>query len=188
MSRVELLRLTTRHASFRSSSAQIFDGRHIFPGMNASCPHCQAKMYQHEKTGGTLAAPIFSMCCAKGKVSLPDIQPVPAITDLLTGTSRQSTKFRQEIRRYNSALAFTSWGVNRDRQYANQSRGVYTLRIQGSVHHFHGSLFPEEGQAARFCQIYIYDDAEQLDRRMGIFRDPLDAQFFSKQLPIIIHS
>ena len=85
--------------------------------------------------------------------------------------------FRQEIRRYNSAVAFTSCGVNRDRRYANQSRGVYTFRIQGSVHHFHGSLFPEEGQAARFCQIYIYDDAEQLDRRMGIFRDPLNPQF-----------
>ena len=133
-------------------------------------------MYPHEKNGGTFAAPIFSMCCAKGKVSLPDIQPVPAIIDMLTGASRQSAKFRQDIRRYNSALAFTSCGVNRDRRYADSTRGVYTFRIQGAVHHFQGSLFPEEGQAARFCQIYIYDDAEQLDRRMGIFRDPLHPQ------------
>ena len=73
----------------------IVGGRHIFPDMNASCPHYQAKIYPHEKACGIFAAPIFTMCRAKGEVSLPDLQPVPAIIDLLTGTSRQSAEFRQ---------------------------------------------------------------------------------------------
>ena len=134
-------------------------------------------MWPHERTAGTLGAPIFSMCCSKGQVSLPDIEPVPAIVDLFTGTSTRHTRFRLNSRKYNSSLAFTSCGINADPEHANMTRGVYTIRIQGSVHHFRGSLFPEEGQAPRFAQIYIYDDADQVARRMCIFNDQLDPQF-----------
>ena len=132
------------------------NGRHIFPAMDATCRHCKAKTWPHEKSSGTLNQPIFTLCCANGRVILPDIEPVPKILDKLTGGTNAHALCRRQIRKYNSSLAFTSCGANVDTNLANQGRGVYTFRIQGSVYHSHGSLYPREGDRAKFAQIYIF--------------------------------
>ena len=54
--------------------------------------------------------------------------------NLLTAADKRGREFRDNIRAYNSALAFASLGVNLDKELVNARREVCTLRIQGVVH------------------------------------------------------
>jgi hypothetical protein len=83
--------------------------------------------------------------------------------------------FRVNIRKYNSALSFTSMGVIYDKDLANAREGVYTYRIQGAVVHEMGPLRPEEGKDCTFAQISFYNPDEQTARRGDIFDGALDA-------------
>ena len=145
-------------------------------------------MWPHEKSSGTLNQPIFTLCCGNGRVMLPDIEPVPSILDMLTGGTNAHSLCRQDIRKYNSSLAFTSHGAKLDRDLANQGRGVYTFRIQGSVYHSHGSLYPPEAVPPKFAQIYIYDDQDQHVRRNEVFDNELDLgtlQHFQREITLL---
>ena len=91
---------------------------------------------------------------------------------LLTAADRRGRAFRDQIRAYNSALAFASLGVNLDKELANARSGVYTFRIHGVVHHYIGQLTPREGEAPSFAQIYIHDgtaegELENRQRHLG---------------------
>ena len=78
----------------------------------------------------------FSICCSKGKISLPNLEPIqPYIFDLLTATTNVAKQFRSSIRLYNSLLAFTSASANVDQSLMCANSGVYTYRINGAVHH-----------------------------------------------------
>jgi hypothetical protein len=100
------------------------------------------------------------MCCLQGQVSL---QPFPAWPPELQQAYANHT-FRSKIRQYNSALAFTSVGVNIDRQ-ALQASGPDAFRIHGSLHHLMGSLIPPDGLQPSYAQLYIYDPEEATDIR-----------------------
>ncbi|KAH7482044.1 ATP-dependent DNA helicase PIF1 [Phytophthora ramorum] len=123
-------------------------------------------------------------CCLEDKVRLPPLRPAPPRLLQLY----RDPAFRQHIRAYNQAFAFTSIGascsnrsfqdVNQDASVAGQ-RGVYTYRIQGAMGHYLGSLLPYIDPATgertdpKFTQIYIVDpDMQQrAQRRRGIFAD-----------------
>lgn len=60
------------------------------------------------------------------------------------------------IRPYNTSLAFTSMGVNKDEKYANNHTGTYTYRTHGTIYHRIGSPFPHENPQPKFAQLYIY--------------------------------
>jgi hypothetical protein len=77
--------------------------------------------------------------------------------------------FRQRIRSYNNALAFTSVGANLDTSVAQP--GNYTYRLRGELYHRMGSLLPQPGEAPKFAQLYISDPHAELDGRMGNFGD-----------------
>jgi hypothetical protein len=77
--------------------------------------------------------------------------------------------FRQRIRTYNNALAFTSVGANLDTSVAQP--GNYTYRLRGELYHRMGSLLPQPGEAPKFAQLYISDLHAELDGRMGNFGD-----------------
>jgi hypothetical protein len=77
--------------------------------------------------------------------------------------------FRQRIRSYNNALAFTSVGANLDTSVAQL--GNYTYRFRGELYHRMGSLLPQPGEAPKFAQLYISDPHAELDGRMGYFGD-----------------
>lgn len=81
--------------------------------MNVKCSSCGAYIWLDEKTGGTIAQPKFSMCCNEGKVCLTNrLNPPPEpLRWLLTGQDQRSKEFRDNIRAYNSVLAFASIGV-----------------------------------------------------------------------------
>ena len=66
-------------------------------------------MWIKEKSGGTIAEPKFTFCCNKGKVSFNLPPPPPnELLSLLINQDATARNFRQKIRLYNSAFAFSS--------------------------------------------------------------------------------
>ena len=124
-----------------------------FGPMELICPLCCAKFRESEKlSSSTKNCYKFSLCCGQGKVVLPPLaSPPDMLMHLLTAADKRGREFRDQIRAYNSALAFASLGVNLDKELANARRGVYTFRIQGFVHHYIGQLTPREGEAPSFA-------------------------------------
>ncbi|GBP41987.1 hypothetical protein EVAR_33791_1 [Eumeta japonica] len=52
------------------------------------------------------------MCCASGNVKLPELHPPPeALLTLLSGVTRESKHFLENIRKYNSCFQIISFGV-----------------------------------------------------------------------------
>jgi len=158
---------------------------HQLGAMDVECLRCRALHWMEEKVAGGVHAPIFSTCCAKGKVKLPSIaQPPMPLLALLTSEDSQSREFRRNIRRYNSILAFTSMGAKIDERVVG-TRGVYSFRIQGEMYHRIGSLLPDDGAVPAFSQIYIYDTNEQLIHRQRLMPN-LDSSTL-EQLQEMLH-
>ena len=139
--------------------------RHTLGNMIHKCRKCGAMMWLDEKINKSARFPEFSTCCAKGKVILPPLQKLPSPLDiLLTGNDSRSRLFKQNIRMYNSALSFTSIGVNVDQEVTGTS-GVYTFRIDGEMYHRIGTLLSNFETPSQFAQIYIYDTDHELQNR-----------------------
>jgi len=101
--------------------------------------------------------PQFSLCCENGKVLLPNLLATPQELEvLLTSKESSAVKFRDQIRMYNSVLAFTSLGAKVDESVTG-GLGPYSFRIQGELYHKIGSLCPAERQRPQFAQLYIHD-------------------------------
>ncbi|CAB5202659.1 unnamed protein product [Rhizophagus irregularis] len=142
--------------------------RHTLGNMTYKCNECGAMMWLDERINKSVKLPVFSTCCAKGKVILPFLQELPSpLNTLLTGTDPRSCTFRQNIRMYNSALSFTSIGAKIDQQITGTS-GIYTFRIHGEMYHRIGSLLPNSETQPQFAQIYIYDTDHEIQNRLNI--------------------
>ena len=102
-----------------------------------------------------------------GKVHLPVYKdPPPTLHHLLTSTEPASSKFRENIWKYNRDLAFTFLGVNEDHG-VNKGRGPPIFRISGELRHRSGALTPAEGKTPSYAQIYVLDSPGQaLETRM----------------------
>ena len=160
--------------------------RHCLGSMDIECSQCRALHWIEEKVAGSALAPIFSSCCANGKINLPTIdQPPEPLLSLLTGEDSRSRNFRKNIRKYNSVLAFTSMGARVDQSVVG-TRGVYNFRIHGEVYHQIGSLLPDSNTMPAFSQIYIYDTEEQLTYRQSIIPE-LDLSIL-EQLQDMLHA
>jgi hypothetical protein len=166
-------------------------GRHYLGQHDAVCPHCDALHWLGERTGGRADQPEFSMCCSKGKVHLPPLQDTPEpLRSLLDGSHPLSRHFLEHVRQYNNIFQLSSCGacllcrapagvatvltafvyaVMRFDDTFERLPGVHTVRIQGSVYHLMGDLLPRYGDPPKFAQIYFYDEASELQNRMGIF-------------------
>jgi hypothetical protein len=107
------------------------------------------------------------MCYLQGQVRLASLsQPPLTLRDLLMGISPQSRTFREKIRQYNSAFAFTSIAVNVDQAILN-STGPYFFCIHGQLHNNMRSLLPENDHPASYAQLYIHDPDTALATRNG---------------------
>jgi hypothetical protein len=101
--------------------------------------------------------PLFFFCCDNGKVLLSSLPATPQELEvLLTSKDRSVVEFRDQIRMYNSVLAFTSLGAKVD-ESVTRGTGPYSFHIQGEFYHKIGSMCPVEGQCPQFAQLYIYD-------------------------------
>jgi hypothetical protein len=63
---------------------------------------------------------------------------------LLTNKERSAVKFQDQIRMYNSVLAFTSFDAKVD-ESVTRGTGSYSFRIQGELYHKIGSMCHVEG-------------------------------------------
>jgi len=142
---------------------------HTLGEMTTVCGKCGALHFLEERSASsTCTNPQFTLCCAQGKVRLPPLAaPSGPLRWLLIGYEADAKDFRQRIRSYNNALAFTSMGANLDTSVAQP--GNYTYRLRGELYHRMGSLLPQPGEAPKFAQLYINDSQAELDGRMGNF-------------------
>lgn len=115
---------------------------HSVMARTSVCTHCGAKLFPGENKG---------LCCRNGKIKLPANNEYP---DEMMELLRNRT-FRNDIRKYNSILTFTSTGVQLDRDLT--PNGIFTYRIHGQISHRIGSLLPEAGEQPKFAQLYIFD-------------------------------
>ena len=141
--------------------------RYLIGSMNIECSNCHALHWRGEKlVNSSNVNPAFGICCLQGQISLPPLQPPPRTLDnLLCGSNTQARSFREKIRQYNCAFAFTSVAVNIDNALLNRA-GPYCFRIHGELHHLMGSLEPDhDPNEGTYAQLYIYDPAAAIDVR-----------------------
>ena len=117
------------------------DHRLSLGSMNVECPHCHTLHFMSEKlTASSRTSPKFGICCLQGQIQLPPFSESPQLLhSLLTSSTPQARKFRDNIRQYNSTFAFTSVAVDMDHSVLD-GRGPYSFRIHGSLHHNMGAL------------------------------------------------
>ena len=110
--------------------------RHYLGRMDVRCPDCGALHWLAEKyTSSSQHNPRFGTCCSEGRVHLPALEvPPEPIHTLLTSDDRDSKSFREDIWKYNQALAFTSLGVTEDHSI-NRGQGEPVFHICGELCH-----------------------------------------------------
>jgi hypothetical protein len=124
-------------------------------------------------------SPVFSRCCLRGKVSLPQFNEWPSpLKELFSFTcGPASTHFYRLIRHYNSLFAFTSMGADIDKTI-NSGGAPYVFKMSGSVFHRMGSLLPRADESLKFAQLYmiscrgglIYLVRRTLLEKLGVLR------------------
>lgn len=135
----------------------------VIGAMDKECPHCHALKFKNESAG---------LCCASGKVQLPEIETPPEpLNGLLIGTDPDSNLFLKSIRTFNSCFQMTSFGATEivNNTAANGRQFNSTFKIKGQVYHKLGSLLPMPNEAHKFLQIYFMggEDINRVDARCG---------------------
>lgn len=131
------------------------------------CGNCQAIMWYEERNKNTKSSSehTFSSCCQDGKILLPRLlHPPEPLRTLLAYDTTATSKFREQIRTYNSMFCFTSFGARIDHAI-NTGRSLYTFRISGQNYHRIGSMLPVEGDQPRYAQLYFFDTQNELRNR-----------------------
>lgn len=54
---------------------------------------------------------------------------------MFLASTEDDIEFHKNIRAYNNIFAFTSFGVNLDKEIASARKGMYTFRAQGQIYH-----------------------------------------------------
>jgi hypothetical protein len=159
--------------------------RHDLGPMDQTCARCQALHWKCEEIRHPDLGLGYGSCCDHGMVRLPPLPaPPPALQALFDGSDPCSRHFKDNIRQYNAALAFTSLGVQVD-DNINRRPGPYVFRIHGELCHYAGSLLPDHGRSKSYAQLYIVDTAEALNLRTSRNRN-LDAGVMQKLQDILI--
>jgi Helitron helicase-like domain at N-terminus len=138
---------------------------HYMGKMEVVCSDCGALHWASEML---VNSPKFGMCCFSGKIKIPRLDnPPQELLHLLSGQDDIGKKFRERIRNYNNALAMTSLGCDQNREINRDGQGPYVFKVQGRLYHRIGSLLPQPESSPLYAQLYIYDEQEALDFRMG---------------------
>ncbi|XP_074356531.1 uncharacterized protein LOC141696265 [Apium graveolens] len=134
---------------------------------DVQCPHCHAWMWKQELANKnvTRGPPVFSLCCAKGQIQLPNEPPTPSYIWQLHNDKEKSKRFSDGMRMFNSIFAFSSTCGKVDHSI-NCGGAPYVYRLYGQNHHLFGSLIPEKWDDPKFCQLYIYDTDNELGNHL----------------------
>ena len=120
--------------------------RHVIPKRSHYCFYCGALMWLGEKLSSSTTTIIkFGTCCLQGTIYIPLTKQIPDVLfKLLTEVNVESKNFRTAIRLNNSILSFTSIAANVDQELLTAKKGVYNLRINGTINHKISSLLPKQ--------------------------------------------
>jgi hypothetical protein len=121
---------------------------HTLGLMFFECPHCRARNWRGEKLS----------CCHHGAIHVPLFDIVPAELSLII----LSSHVRQNIRPYNTIMAFASTG------HQNKSIVGGTFVLGGRAYHRIGSLLPVPGVSPAFSQIWTLDTEDATVRRQEL--------------------
>ncbi|KAG1528739.1 hypothetical protein G6F51_014249 [Rhizopus arrhizus] len=126
--------------------------------MDKECPHCHALHWIDERQEtSSLSNPSWESCCKQGSVQLqllPD--PPQYLKDLLASTDTQGKHFKDNLRQYNAAFAFTSLGCSivsaEARANNNNNRGgLNAFQIHDALCHRQNPLIPVEGSESSYA-------------------------------------
>ena len=134
-------------------------------GMTLQCPRCGSWNFPAETVG---RPPRVTLCCKGGKTShipaLPDA-PEP-LRSLLLSSTRTAREFRANIRRYNAALSFVSFGASVEVLAGRTGNaGPPVCIIHGAVYHHSHALRADSPADAKYAQLYLYDPAQAAQLR-----------------------
>ena len=127
--------------------------------MNVLCPSCEAKHWINERSPpSSKTAPRFESCCKKGDVALSKLSTPPDVLRALVSEDTVEGKhFRKNIRKFNSALSFTSLKYTPDTRTALLGPGIQCFQIHGELYHIQGPIEPRDGSQPQFAQLFLYD-------------------------------
>ncbi|XP_010445013.1 PREDICTED: uncharacterized protein LOC104727621 [Camelina sativa] len=134
------------------------------------CSYCGAMMWYDERINKRRRSkkPKFSLCCLQGTVKLPLLkEALELIRELLSKDDALSRHFRENIRAYNMLFAFTSLGGQVDRS-VEKGKGPKKFQLHGQNFHKIGSLKPEDGDYAKFSQLYIVVTDNEIENRSSV--------------------
>lgn len=106
--------------------------------------------------------------------------------ELFKAPTARAKKFRQHIRQYNAAFAFTSLNYTTDKRTDNR-QGIQSFSIHGELYHLQGPLSALPGQDSQFAQLYFYNPAyaTEVCHRRHVDLDPTVLQQLSNILQTI---
>ncbi len=108
---------------------------------------------------------LFEGCCKRGDAVLDRLRtPQIDLWMLLENHDPLSRDFRQNIRGYNSALAFTSINYTKD-THIDLNSGIHCFQIHGESYHYQGPFIPGSQEIPSFAQLFFYDPDYATDIR-----------------------
>lgn len=141
--------------SYMSQSPECLPERSDLGPMDHVCVHCSALHFK-----GEVVAPhglSFYYCCVRGQSGMQPLPEPPAyIKGLLTDASPDARHFRNQIGRYNDAMAFTACIYGKSNRPEHQ-HGLVPFLIRGELFHAHFPLEHELGSDAKYAQAYLYE-------------------------------
>ncbi|CAN1225238.1 hypothetical protein LINPERPRIM_LOCUS2457 [Linum perenne] len=154
-----------------NSSSGDYDNEILDLGLPTfECQFCGALYWSDErlKKSKNTEQSQYSLCCQLGKVDIPLLQSTPPLLDTLLDVNGGSLSkhFRTNVRLYNAAFSWTSFGAKFDPMLLN-SRGPYSLVLCGENYHYMGSLLPPEGKKPRYSQLYVHDPTFEVQNRVA---------------------
>ena len=156
---VEQTRVRRRRVRRRIPAAFISQLANVQPSylgrMDDICCKCDAKHWIGERPATyTANNRHWTTCCNKGNVAVDLLrEPPPYLKDLYDNAERSGRHFRDHIRRYNAAFAFSSIRC----EPVNPGMPNMPFQIHGQMYHIQGPLTNDTPENSRFAQLYIYD-------------------------------
>ena len=137
---------------------------HDLGQMNIPCSSCGALHWEAERTGRKSTN--FTMCCEKGKVTLPPLRDPPA--DLYAMFADQKDPMHEEMGKnalkYNASFSTASAVAE---TLAMRGNGPPVYKIHGQMVRRMSSLEPSDGKPHCFGQYFMLDTDIALDQRLN---------------------
>jgi hypothetical protein len=126
----------------------------------------------------------FPACCVLGDGQLDPLQATPIeLRRLLESDCQRGRSFRKDIRKYNSALAFTSISYSKDERLSLRG-GIQCFQIHRELFHLQGPLWTETGLTPAFAQLFFYDPEYATDIRIDRY-PTLDRSILTELLAML---